>query len=228
MENWPENMSCIFKRKIQPPCHGPTPIFVLYRAVALVVTDSMRGCTEWIFQTYRQSVVESSNGRSRACWTRLVKSQVISLFLFYLFFFSVCVCVCELCVCLDFGFYRRLVKLKKIKKRAALKCVEPSAVVSIARYSATSVSPIWYEDQIRVLRLNLAAAVMISNYDDTKFCQSPFFIGILAVSAILFIVMGILVTMFFSQIIDNFIYKVNVLISCFNSRLLWHYWSFVT
>lgn len=35
------------------------------------------------------------------------------------------------------------------------------------------------------------------------------FPGILAVSAILFIVMGILVTMFFSQIIDNFIYKVN-------------------
>ncbi|XP_046635934.1 scavenger receptor class B member 1-like isoform X1 [Daphnia pulicaria] len=36
-------------------------------------------------------------------------------------------------------------------------------------------------------------------------------IGILAVSAILFIVMGILVTMFFSQIIDNFIYKELVL-----------------
>lgn len=40
------------------------------------------------------------------------------------------------------------------------------------------------------------------------FCYFPF-PGILAVSAILFIVMGILVTMFFSQIIDNFIYKVN-------------------
>lgn len=42
--------------------------------------------------------------------------------------------------------------------------------------------------------------------------QSKFLLllsGILAVSAILFIVMGILVTMFFSQIIDNFIYKVN-------------------
>lgn len=44
------------------------------------------------------------------------------------------------------------------------------------------------------------------------FYQSKFLLllsGILAVSAILFIVMGILVTMFFSQIIDNFIYKVN-------------------
>ena len=39
-------------------------------------------------------------------------------------------------------------------------------------------------------------------------CFSLSLLGVLAVSAILFIVMGILVTMFFPQIIDNFIYKV--------------------
>lgn len=40
-------------------------------------------------------------------------------------------------------------------------------------------------------------------------CLLPF-LGILAVSAILLIAMGILVTMFFSQVIDNFIYKVSL------------------
>ena len=40
--------------------------------------------------------------------------------------------------------------------------------------------------------------------------------GILAVSAILLIAMGILVTMFFAQLIDNFIYKVRKKTVCDN------------